>query len=156
RKSLMDTFDQIYVLDLHGSTKKKERAPDGGEDQNVFDIVQGVAIALFAKGRNLERGVWHADLWGKRLSKYEAVAQSSKSSVAWEALEPGPPDWLMRPQNVDLAKRYRTLWSVPAILGGLGDPAPGIVTTQDDFAISFSPEEARVKVQKLINTASEQ
>src|SRR2546423_13241458 len=67
RKSLMGSFDQIYGLDLHGNTKKKERAPDGGDDQNVFDIEQGVAISLFVKGQGLGRGVWHSDLWGQRL-----------------------------------------------------------------------------------------
>ena len=49
RQSLMETFDEIYLLDLHGNSKKKERAPDGGKDENVFDIQQGVAIGLFIK-----------------------------------------------------------------------------------------------------------
>ena len=49
RQSLMNTFDEIYVLDLHGNSKKKERAPDGSEDKNVFDIQQGVAICLLVK-----------------------------------------------------------------------------------------------------------
>ena len=51
RQSLMRTFDEIYVLDLHGNSKKKERNPDGGPDENVFDIQQGVAIGLFIKRR---------------------------------------------------------------------------------------------------------
>jgi len=49
RQHLMDTFDEIYVLDLHGNSLKKERCPDGSKDENVFDIRQGVAIALFLK-----------------------------------------------------------------------------------------------------------
>ena len=49
RQSLMKTFDDIYLLDLHGNSKKKEKAPDGGPDKNVFDIQQGVAIALMIK-----------------------------------------------------------------------------------------------------------
>ena len=54
RQSLMRSFDQIYVLDLHGNAKKKERSPDGSDDQNVFDIEQGVAISLLVKEK--ERG----------------------------------------------------------------------------------------------------
>ena len=50
RESLMNTFDKIYVLDLHGNAKKKERAPDGGKDENVFDIMQGVAVCIMVKG----------------------------------------------------------------------------------------------------------
>lgn len=87
RHSLMQTFDEIYLLDLHGNAKKRERAPDGGEDKNVFDIEQGVAIALFVKRQNPSTSplegevaasrrvggsaarlarVFHADLWGPR------------------------------------------------------------------------------------------
>jgi len=155
RKSLMDSFSQIYVLDLHGNAKKRERAPDGGEDQNVFDIEQGVAISLFVKGPELERGVWHGDLWGKRLAKYQATALGSKSSIAWARLEPGTPDWLFKPQDVDLRRTYQEFWSIPAIFAPMGDPAPGIVTTHDELAISFTPEEARAKVRQLIATNSE-
>ena len=75
RQSLMRSFDQIYVLDLHGNAKKKERAPDGSKDENVFDIEQGVAISLFVKRPGLERGVWRGDLWGKRLEKYRAIGR---------------------------------------------------------------------------------
>ena len=49
RQSLMATFDQIYVLDLHGNAKKKEKSPDGTKDENVFDIEQGVAISILIK-----------------------------------------------------------------------------------------------------------
>lgn len=49
RQSLMETFDEIHILDLHGNSKKRERAPDGGPDENVFDIQQGVSIVLMVK-----------------------------------------------------------------------------------------------------------
>jgi predicted helicase len=49
RKNLLETFDKIYILDLHGNSKKKEIALDGGEDKNVFDIQQGVSINIFVK-----------------------------------------------------------------------------------------------------------
>jgi predicted helicase len=45
----MHTFDDIYVLDLHGNAKKKETAPDGSEDENVFDIMQGVAVCIMVR-----------------------------------------------------------------------------------------------------------
>lgn len=156
RKSLMATFDQIYVLDLHGNSKKKERAPDGSEDQNVFDIEQGVAISLFVKGPSLQRGVWHGELWGRRLAKYQAAALGTKSSIAWAELLPDEPDWMFKPQDVELGRRYRAYWSIPAVFSPMGDPAPGIVTTHDQFAVSFSSSEARQKVRALLSTPSEQ
>jgi predicted helicase len=154
RKSLMATFNQIYVLDLHGNTKKKERAPEG-EDQNVFDIEQGVAISLLIKGGDLERGVCHSDLWGKRLAKYQAAALGSISSVTWTRLEPDVPDWLFKPRDAGLGRRYREFWSIPAIFAPLGDPAPGFATQHDDFAISYSPTEAIAKVRRFLNFKSE-
>lgn len=151
----MTTFNQIYVLDLHGNATKKERAPDGSDDQNVFDIKQGVAISLFIKSKNLERGVWHADLWGNRLAKYLEAAQISKSSINWTWLKPEKPDWMFKPQNAVLARRYRKFWSLPEIFAPMGDPAPGIVTTHDDFAVSFTRTEAQKKVRDLLATANE-
>jgi predicted helicase len=155
RKSLAETFHQVYVLDLHGNAKKKERAPDGGDDQNVFDIEQGVAVSLFIKNGNLERGVWHSELWGKRLTKYEAAAAGVKSSISWTRLNPGAPDWMFIPQDIDLGRRYRAYWSVPTIFAPSGDPAPGIVTTHDKFAMSFTADEARAKVKQFLSTSTE-
>ncbi|GAG32152.1 unnamed protein product, partial [marine sediment metagenome] len=74
RQSLMHTFDDIYVLDLHGNAKKKETAPDGSKDENVFDIMQGVAVGLFIKRKNgpikKPAKVSHAEVWGTRELKY--------------------------------------------------------------------------------------
>jgi hypothetical protein len=71
RQALMQTFTDIYLLDLHGNTKKRETAPDGGKDENVFDIQQGVAIGIFVKqpGKQGPAKVYHADLWGTRAKK---------------------------------------------------------------------------------------
>ena len=68
RESLMSDFGTLHLLDLHGNAKKKERAPDGGPDQNVFDIQQGVGIGLFAAYGRPKRSsaVLHADVWGRR------------------------------------------------------------------------------------------
>lgn len=70
------------MIDLHGNTKKKERAPDGSKDENVFDIEQGVAISLFAKKKGLERGIWRGDMWGKRLEKYQAAMDENYVPLA--------------------------------------------------------------------------
>ena len=156
RKSLMETFDQIRIIDLHGNAKKKERSPDGSKDENVFDIEQGVAITLLVKGTGAERGVWHADLWGSRLSKYQLAAERTLLTVPWMRLAPREPDWILRPQDIAIADEYRQFKGVPEIFGRLGDPAPGFVTTQDEFAISFTRLEAKQKIQTLLATKDEQ
>ena len=90
RRSLMETFNEIYLLDLHGNSKKKEKAPDGGKDENVFDIQQGVAIGLFVKRQQTETEcqVHHAELWGEREGKYQWLLENEIESTKWRRVEP--------------------------------------------------------------------
>src|SRR5205823_3883283 len=115
RHSLLQTFDDIYILDLHGNRKKHEQAPDGSKDENVFDIQQGVAISIFVKWRDAESHatVHHADLWGLRevdrleplgqatLSdgKYAWLASHNLASTQWTVLNPQAPFYLFSPQE---------------------------------------------------------
>lgn len=154
RRSLMDSFNQIFVIDLHGNAKKKETAPDGSKDENVFDIEQGVSISLFVKKEGVEQGVWRADLWGKRQSKYEVTASNSKSTIAWNKLHPVEPSYLFAQGNSNLKLEHE--WTIPEIFAPIGDPAPGIVTTHDEFAVSFSATGAIEKVQTLLASKSEE
>lgn len=72
RQSLLNTFNDIYILDLHGNGLKKEKCPDGSKDENVFDIRQGTAIALFIKQKNKQGcNIYHADQYGLRKEKYD-------------------------------------------------------------------------------------
>ncbi|NIA14754.1 MAG: N-6 DNA methylase, partial [Nitrospiraceae bacterium] len=174
RRSLMRTFDDIFVLDLHGNTKRKETAPDGSKDENVFDIQQGVAIGLFVKRKNgaKERSavVRHAELWGVRevwernsdgsrrlvSGKYHDLYAADIDSVDWTPLTPRNPFQLFVPQDTELLEEYENGWRIPDIFRPYGDPAPGIVTTHDQFAISWTQDEARHKVDALLATKSEE
>ena len=163
RRNLMEAFDEIYLLDLHGNAKKKERAPGGGKDENVFDIQQGVAIGLFVKhGGADERParVFHADLWGEREAgpdggKYGWLVANDIRTTEWSTLSPKPPLYLFVPRDEALIDEYQAAWSIPEIFSPNGDPAPGIVTTHDQFAISWTREEAVSKVERLLTTKSE-
>ena len=150
RKSLMGTFDRIHIVNLHGNAKKKEKAPDGSKDENVFDIEQGVAMAIFVKRDGVPKGVFHADFWGKRLAKYEQAAGSDLSSISWSPLHPSAPDWLFEPRDEETQREYSSGWAMTAIFSPMGDPAPGFATQHDDFAISFGKAEAIGKVQHFI------
>ena len=158
RRSLMRTFDEIYILDLHGNAKKQEQPPDGGLDQNVFDIQQGVAIALFVK-RNGGRGdarVFHEDLWGEREAKLAWLADNEVATVEWTELAPKPALYLFAPRDETLADEYELGYALPEIFSPSGAPAPGVVTTHDQFAISWTAEDAAAKVERLLATKSEE
>ncbi len=148
RRSLMDAFDEIYVLDLHGNSKKKERTPEGGRDENVFDIQQGVAIALFVKradGPDAPARVFHADLWGERETgqdggKYGWLADNDVDTTAWTPLAPKSPRFLFVPRDETLAKEYEAGWAVPDIFPA---NSVGIVTSRDKLAIRWTRDEMK-------------
>ena len=118
RQSLMDTFEELYLLDLHGNSKKKERAPAGGKDENVFDIQQGVAVCLFVKqgdDADLPARVFHADLWGERDTgleggKYGWLVANDVGPTQWAQLTPRSPFYLFVPRDATLAGEYETGW----------------------------------------------
>ena len=163
RQSLQQDFTNIFLLDLHGNSKKKEKAPNGGKDENVFDIQQGVAISLFVRRaiKKEEFGtVTHADLWGKRDTtadaKYDWLAARDVESTGWAALSPRSPLHLFAPRDEALIDEYEVAWPIPKIFSPSGDPAPGIVTTHDQFAISWTRKEAAAKVERFLATTSEE
>jgi uncharacterized protein (DUF433 family) len=154
RSHLLGSFDQVFVVDLHGN-KEVPKSPDGEDDRNVFDIKAGVAIALFIKQPAVERGVWHLDVWGGQQDKYSWSAVSEMGSLGWAKLEPEAPLFLFSPRTPESSTPYTKWWSVSEIFSRNGDPAPGFVSTQDQFAISYSAEEARAKVALLLASRDE-
>ena len=110
RKHLLESFDKIYILDLHGNAKKKEVCPDGSADQNVFDIMQGVSINIFVKTgkkKKTELGqVFHSNLQGKREFKYETLNANTIKSFEWKQLEFTKPNYFFVPKNFDEIKNY--------------------------------------------------
>src|SRR4030043_1124996 len=116
RQSLMSSFDEIHILDLHGNTLKKEKCPDGSKDENVFDIKQGVAIALFIKHRSnlpiplLAKGgkegfvskVYHSEIWGLREKKYDWLLRNDIKTTKWKTLFPKSEFYLFIPREEKL------------------------------------------------------
>ncbi len=148
RWSLMNTFTDIYILDLHGNVKKREKAPDGGKDENVFDIQQGVAIGIFVKekGKKGPAQVHHAELWGLRGewpdsqegTKYHALSSSDVTLVDWAELQPRSPSYFFVPTDVGLLDEYERGWKVTDIFPV---NSVGIVTARDELAIHWTADE---------------
>jgi len=151
RQSLMQSFDDIYLLDLHGNSKKKEKSPDGGKDENVFDIQQGVAIGLFVKrGKTKDKPaqVFHADLYGTRESKYAGLAENDVSNTYWQTLKPQAPHYLFVPQDITLLPEYEQGWKITDIM-----PlnSTGIVTARDHFVIDFDATNLESRMNEFTN-----
>lgn len=146
RESLLETFDEIFILNLHGSSKKQETTPEGTKDDNVFDITVGVAIALFVKlppekkpkGKKKPATVHHADLWGLRKNKYDWLNGHNAANTTWTTFEPDAPDFRFVPRNARYEKEYQRYWSI-------ADAMPvrntGIQTKRDDLLYYFTKKE---------------
>ena len=151
RWALMQSFDDIYILDLHGNAKKKETAPDGSKDENVFDIQQGVSIALMVKTGKKAKGkpanIWHGEIFGKREHKYNALHHSNFSSINTK-LEPSSPHytWVARDET-ELAS-YNLGFSVQALFPV---NSVGIVTSRDDLVIDSDKENLTKRMQQFFD-----
>jgi hypothetical protein len=136
RQSLLNSFDEIYILDLHGNALKKEKCPDGSKDENVFDIRQGVAIALFIKKRDggKECNVYHADAWGLRQEKYDLLWDNDISTLQWNPVSPWWEFYLFTPARIGKAdlSLYQRFYKVTDIFPV---HSVGIVTARDRLTI---------------------
>lgn len=160
RQHLMATFDRIYIVDLHGNLKKKEETPDGKKDVNVFDIQQGVCIFIgikkrAKKGTALPHKVLHKHLWGARSGKYDWLAVNTLAGAGFQDVTPPQSPWGFSPQNRGLLAGYSKFPSIVELFSQNGSPAPGIVTTHDEFAVSEDSNQTVVKINALINSKSE-
>lgn len=160
RRHLMETFDTIYVLDLHGNAKKKEVSPDGSADKNVFDIQQGVAIIIGVKKGGAAKNkalatVFHSDVWGKRSEKYGFLEQQTLKGAKLGEVTPDKAPWPFVPRDGELLARYEKGFSLADLFSPNGRPAPGGVSTHDQFAISWGAAEAIAKIKQIISTENE-
>src|SRR5665647_93452 len=139
RKQLLESFDKIYILDLHGNAKKKEVCPDGSPDQNVFDIMQGVSINIFVKTgkkRKDELGkVFHFELQGRREEKYNKLINSTIEFIKWEIIEYSGPYRFFVPKNFSKDSEYKMGFRVNELLRINSN---GIETKCDSLAIHFN------------------
>jgi hypothetical protein len=189
RASLQRDFDEIYVLDLHGNSKKKERAPDGSDDRNVFDIQQGVAILFLVRresrpsavipaqagiqqsknaldlppldsrlrgndesnnARQRVAKVFHAELWGTREAKYDALEQAQFASMGWEEITPRLPLLPFKPEGDGPREEYEQGWKITDIFPV---NTTGIVTARDNFALAFDRSELEARIEDFVNPA---
>lgn len=153
RGHLVQTYPRLEVVDLHGSTVRRERPLDGGADENVFDIQQGVSLTLASRvSTKAGRKVRHGELWGKRSDKYRALTDSGPAALAKEALEPEAPYWFLEPKVFDeVIKDEYSAWPRVSDIFLVKDT--GIQTKRDALTIQFD-KHAMWEVVQFVATAT--
>jgi predicted helicase len=151
RWNLLKTYDKIYTIDLHGNSKKKEIALDGGVDENVFDIMQGVSVNIFVKTGNKKGNqlgkVFHYDLFGKREMKYDFLFENSTKTIGYKELPNIAPNYFFTNKNFDEQSSYDKGFSVIEIfkLNNVG-----IVTARDEFTIHNSKQDVKNTIEQFL------
>ncbi|EMG87800.1 hypothetical protein HMPREF1396_00382 [Helicobacter pylori GAM114Ai] len=154
RRSLLECYDELYILNLHGSTRKKEETPQGTTDENVFNIMQGVSINLFVKKvQTTKPKICYYDVYGERAEKYAFLAQNDLDSIEWLELAPREPFYLLIPQETLLLEEYEQGFSVQEVFQ---ISSVGIVTGKDKIFIANNTESLKEQVLKYCNEFNEQ
>lgn len=158
RTKLKRSFGQIRILDLHGNVNKKEKAPDGSTDGGVFEeVAQGVGIinAIKLEGYGAATQLWRDDLFGPVSEKLDYLIKPSSRISGTIKCPIVEPECFFEFIDIGMKAEWVGFTGLPVVMGNNGDPAPGIVSTQDDFAISFTRAEQLEKVDWLLATSDE-
>tara|TARA_R110001599_G_scaffold224644_1_gene423822 strand:+ start:8 stop:3268 length:3261 start_codon:yes stop_codon:yes gene_type:complete len=146
RKNLLETFDKIYVLDLHGNSRKKEVSPDGSPDQNVFDIMQGVSINIFVKTGTKKANqlgkVFHNEIYGKRKIKYTYLLENTISKIDWQILENKKPYYFFIKKDLGLLNTFNNGINLRELFP---NNSMGIATGKDAELVDFTKEDLFLK-----------
>jgi len=152
RWNLMNSFDKIYIIDLHGNSKKKEVCPDGSKDENVFDIMQGVSINIFIKTGQKEKyelaEIFHFDIYGKRKEKYDYLLNTQFLTIPFTKLQPTSPEYFFVPKDYETKEGYEKGFGVQELFS---INSVGIVTAKDDILIKTDKDELCNSVQNHYN-----
>lgn len=151
RHTLMQVFDEIYILDLHGNSRKQEVAPDGYKDENVFDIMQGVSINIFVKTGRKDKGelatIYHHELYGARDNKYSTLNNASLSTILWNRLSPKEPYYFFVPKDFSVQEEYEKGVKIDELMSLY---KTGIESGRDDLFISLSYDDEKQKVYEVL------
>jgi len=149
RHSILECFNYIEIVDLHGSMQKREQAPDGGADENVFDIKQGVAISVLAiTAQSDRRPLCLADIYGKRNLKYKQLSKSFRDMEQVTEVTPLPPAFFFKASVNPYQSEYEKGWSVPAIMPFYNS---GIQTKKDSLTIHYNADDLNNVLSDLRN-----
>ncbi|WP_242677936.1 N-6 DNA methylase [Helicobacter pylori] len=154
RRSLLECYDELYILNLHGNARKKEETPQGAKDENVFNIMQGVSINLFVKkAQTTKQKIHYYDVYGERAEKYAFLDQNDLNSINWLELTPREPFYSLIPQETLLLDEYEQGFSVQEMFK---ISSVGIVTGKDRIFIANNTESLKEQVLKYCNEFNEQ
>lgn len=155
RSSLMETFDELYFLNLHGNLRTGLPSANSGRDENIFDIQAGVCISFMVKlPQATEKcDVYYADLTGPRQHKFKALANSSWAAHTWHDLKTAAPWFWFVPRTTSHEAEYRRGFSLRTVFQA---QSSGIATARDSLVVNFTLDECRSRLERFRDLESDQ
>ncbi len=144
RQSLLNAYNDISIIDLHGSSNRQEQSPDGKKDENVFDIQQGVAIGIYVKSLSKTSSRRHSDIWGSRERKYAQLLSANLDSLDLEALKPDSENSFFVPFSSLGDEEYKSFFPSSKFFTILGS---GLNTDRDELCIDFEKEKLESRMR---------
>ena len=152
RRSLYETFDKIYILNLHGNSNI------GEPDKNIFDIRIGVSIVLFVKMPKAlkEKEVYYFSTLNHeiltRQNKFNFLYNNDLETIHWKRLYPKKPYYWFIEKDFSNQKRYDKGWKLNDIFDVYSS---GVKTERDEVAINFTKADLEKKLFDLENLTTE-
>jgi type I restriction-modification system DNA methylase subunit len=139
RRYLLEHSGTLAIVDLHGDSRKRETAPDGSFDENIFEIQQGVCIVLGWRTRGKQHALQlrRTDLFGAREDKYRHLRALSLASTEFEGHSPQPPQFLFKGSAGDTASPYAQWVSIRDLFSNSNT---GIQTKNDALFVDVSSD----------------
>ena len=157
RWQLLNTYDKIFTIDLHGNSNKQETSPDGSKDENVFDIQQGVSINILVKTGKKKSGelgkVYHFDLYGIREDKYDFLTETSLEDIDFSEIPNHAPNYFMVKRDSKVENIYLNGFNVEKLFVV---NSVGIVTARDSFTLHETENEVIETIESFINLEDEE
>ncbi len=152
RWNLLKTYDKIYTIDLHGNSKKKETTPEGGKDDNVFDIQQGVSINILIKtglkSSNELGQVFHYDAYGRRDEKYQFLTDNDLQKIPFVKLPNIAPNYFMVQKDFEAQEQYLEGFLITELFP---TNSVGVVSSRDNFVIANEVVQLKDRLKLFYN-----
>ncbi len=152
RKHLLETFDRIYILDLHGNSRKNETCPDGSKDENVFDIMQGVSINLLVKTGKKKKNelgqVYQSEIHGIRDYKYKFLNDNNTASIQWKKLDFFEPNYFFVKKNFNKSIEYENGFKTNTLFAQSGS---GLITDRDSLFFDDNKNNLAERIKLLLS-----
>ena len=150
RWNLLNTYDKIYILDLHGNSNVPESIPNGYKDENVFDIKEGVSITFLSKKKSSDKlaSVYHYDIYGDRNQKYAFLDRNSLSNIQFLELHPSSPYYFLYKRDEANKKEYELGFNLSSLFS---KKSTGYYTSCDDLVLSDNYEQLASKISSHLD-----